>query len=187
MKPSSTPPSSAKRSGRNRPLLFFVVLAMLVVFGGYWYQQRHATTIEETPTHAEADSLKAKNLAAGEAFLAAKAQETGVQTLGAGLLYKVLKSGNGTSPTATSTVKVNYEGRLIDGTIFDSSYRRGEPAEFPVSGVVPGWQVALKAMKPGDVWEVYVPHYMAYGEAGSGSNIPPCSTLVFKIELLEVK
>ena len=168
MKPSSTPPSSAKRSGRNRPLLFFVVLAMLVVFGGYWYQQRHATTIEETPTHAEADSLKAKNL-------------------GAGLLYKVLKSGNGTSPTATSTVKVNYEGRLIDGTIFDSSYRRGEPAEFPVSGVVPGWQVALKAMKPGDVWEVYVPHYMAYGEAGSGSNIPPCSALVFKIELLEVK
>ena len=168
MKPSSTPPSSAKRSGRNRPLLFFVVLAMLVVFGGYWYQQRHATTIEETPTHAEADSLKAKNLAAGEAFLAAKAQETGVQTLGAGLLYKVLKSG-------------------IDGTIFDSSYRRGEPAEFPVSGVVPGWQVALKAMKPGDVWEVYVPHYMAYGEAGSGSNIPPCSALVFKIELLEVK
>ena len=131
MKPSSTPPSSAKRSGRNRPLLFFVVLAMLVVFGGYWYQQRHATTIEETPTHAEADSLKAKNLAAGEAFLAAKAQETGVQTLGAGLLYKVLKSG--------------------------------------------------------DVWEVYVPHYMAYGEAGSGSNIPPCSALVFKIELLEVK
>ena len=187
MKPSSTPPSSAKRSDRNRPLLFFVVLAMLVVFGGYWYQQRHATTIEETPTHAETDSLKAKNLAAGEAFLAAKAQETGVQTLGAGLLYKVLKSGNGTSPTATSTVKVNYEGRLIDGTIFDSSYRRGELAEFPVSGVVPGWQVALKAMKPGDVWEVYVPHYMAYGEAGSGRNIPPCSALVFKIELLEVK
>lgn len=187
MKQHSTPSSSAKRGHRNRPLLFFVLLAVLVVCVGYWYQQQHATPIEAQDTPTAADSLKAKNLADGEAFLANKAKEAGVKTLGAGLLYKELKSGAGTSPTGESTVKVNYEGRLIDGTVFDSSYQRGEAAEFPVSGVVSGWQVALKAMKPGAVWEVYIPYYMAYGEAGSGSNIPPCAALVFKIELLEVK
>lgn len=104
--------------------------------------------------------------------MAKTAKEPGVKALGGGLLYKVLKSGSGAAPTASSTVVVDYEGRLIDGTVFDSSYRRGESAEFPVNGVIQGWQIALKAMKPGDEWELYIPAYLAYGENGSGSNIP---------------
>jgi len=84
-------------------------------------------------------------------------------------------------------VVVDYEGRLIDGTVFDSSYRRGEPSEFPVNGVIQGWQIALKAMKPGDEWEVYIPAYLAYGDNGSGNNIPPASTLIFKVALRSVK
>lgn len=115
------------------------------------------------------------------------AKEPGVKALGGGLLYKVLKSGSGSSPTASSTVVVDYEGRLIDGTVFDSSYRRGEPSEFPVNGVIQGWQIALKAMKPGDEWEVYIPAYLAYGDNGSGNNIPPASTLIFKVALRSVK
>lgn len=187
MQSSPSSPRSARQKS-NRPLLVFVVLSFVVVIAGYWYQQRNAVPIEaEGQPSAAVDSAKARHLAAGEAFLAAKAKESGVRSLGAGLLYKEIKSGTGASPTASSTVKVHYEGRLIDGTVFDSSRKRGTPAEFPVSGVVPGWQIALKAMKPGAVWEVYIPHYLGYGEAGSGANIPPCSALVFNIELLEVK
>lgn len=125
-------------------------------------------------------------MAKEEAFLAAKAKEPGVQSLGGGLLYKVLKQGNGAQPKATSMATVDYEGKLIDGTVFDSSYQRGEPAQFPVSGVVAGWQIALKAMHAGDEWEVYIPQYLGYGEQGTG-NIPPYSTLVFKIALKSVE
>jgi len=134
---------------------------------------------------AENDSIEARQMAKEETFLAQKAKETGVQSLGGGLLYKVLRAGNGAQPTSTSMVTVNYEGKLIDGTIFDSSYQRGEPASFPVSGVVAGWQIALKAMHVGDEWEVYIPQYLGYGENGTG-NIPPYSTLIFKIALKSV-
>lgn len=183
---NATPPNAPKRKSRISPLLVFVLFATAVMLIGYAYQQHHATPIPET-SNATTDSLNLQRQAQGEAFLEAKAKEAGVQSLGGGILYKELRAGSGPSPTASSTVKVNYEGKLIDGTIFDSSYQRGEPAEFPVGGVVSGWQIALKAMKPGAVWELYLPHYMAYGSQGSGQNIPPYSTLVFKIELLEVR
>lgn len=184
--PNSAPQNAPKRKSRISPLLVFVLIASAVMLIGYAYQQRHTTTIPE-PTTAATDSLNAQRQEAGEAFLEAKAKEAGVQSLGGGILYKELKAGEGALPTGSSTVKVHYEGKLIDGTVFDSSYQRGEPAEFPVGGVVSGWQIALKAMKPGSVWEVYLPHYMGYGERGSGQNIPPYSALVFKIELISVK
>jgi peptidyl-prolyl cis-trans isomerase len=135
---------------------------------------------------AESDSIEARQMAKEEAFLAQKAKEPGVQSLGGGLLYKVLRAGKGAQPTSTSMVTVDYEGKLIDGTIFDSSYQRGESASFPVSGVVAGWQIALKAMHVGDEWEVYIPQYLGYGENGT-NNIPPYSTLVFKISLKSVE
>ena len=124
---------------------------------------------------------------AGERYLADNAKREGVTVLPSGLQYEVLRSAIGRKPTATDTVECHYEGRLIDGTVFDSSYRRGEPTEFPVNGVIQGWQIALKAMKPGDEWEVYIPAYLAYGDNGSGNNIPPASTLIFKVALRSVK
>lgn len=184
MSKSSSP--SPRRNRRTFLLLLFVLLATAVMFTGYYYQQRQATPIPES-SDAATDSLQQQTLKAGEVFLAQKAKEPGVQSLGAGIYYKELQAGSGESPTQSSTVVVHYEGRLIDGTVFDSSYERGQVAEFPVGGVVSGWQLALKAMKPGAVWELYLPHYMAYGAQGSGENIPPYSALVFKIELKEVK
>ena len=121
------------------------------------------------------------------AYLENYKKQKGVVALPSGLLYKAVRKGNGALPADTSTVEVNYEGKLIDGTVFDSSYRRGEPSEFPVNGVIQGWQIALKAMKPGDEWEVYIPAYLAYGDNGSGNNIPPASTLIFKVALRSVK
>lgn len=171
---------------RTSLLFTFVLLAVIVVFAGYYYQQHYAVPIEESAI-SSTDSVHQETKEAGEAFLLKKSQESGVQSLGGGVLYKELQAGHGASPTQQSTVVVHYEGRLIDGTIFDSSYERGEPAEFPVGGVVAGWQIALKAMKPGSIWEVYLPHYLGYGASGSGEKIAPYSALVFKIELKEVK
>ena len=179
------PSNSTKQPARRGLFVFFAVLAVVAVAAGSYWQYRHAEDLPAT-SNAE-DSAVVKNREAGEAFLAKKSQEPGVQSLGGGLLYRVLKSGSGQSPTASSTVVVDYEGRLIDGTVFDSSYRRGESTEFPVNGVIQGWQIALKAMKPGDEWEIYIPAYLAYGENGSGSNIPPASVLVFKVALHSVK
>lgn len=123
---------------------------------------------------------------ANEAFIDSIGKADGVHSLGAGISYRVLTEGHGPKPSAQSTVRVHYEGKLIDGNVFDSSYERKEPAEFPVGGVIEGWQYALKAMPAGSTWEVYIPWYYAYKEAGSGANIPPYSALVFKIELLDV-
>lgn len=178
-----TPKASLMR--RRGLFLCFIALAVAVIVGGSRWQHRHAETIAEPAD--EVDSTLVRTREAGENFLARKARERGVRSLGGGLLYKVLHAGSGARPTASSTVVVDYEGRLIDGTVFDSSYRRGEPAEFPVSGVIQGWQIALKAMKVGDEWEIYIPEYLAYGEAGSGDRIPPCSALVFKVSLRSVK
>jgi len=133
---------------------------------------------------AKQDSADPK--AAGEAFLAANAKQPGVLTTASGLQYKVLKSGTGASPKATDTVKVDYEGRLIDGTIFDSSIQRGQPATFPVNGVIPGWVEALQLMKVGDKWQLFVPAGLAYGAQSPGPTIPPNSTLIFQVELLDI-
>jgi len=125
------------------------------------------------------------NLEEGEKFLAENKTKDGVVTTESGLQYKVLKAGNGAIPTAADKVKVHYEGKLLDGTVFDSSYERKEPAEFGVNQVIKGWTEALQLMKEGSVYELYIPYNLAYGERGSGS-IKPFSMLTFKVELLKV-
>ena len=126
------------------------------------------------------------NKEAGEKFLAENAKKEGVKTLPSGLQYKVLKEGTGAIPADTSLVKVHYEGKLIDGTVFDSSLKRGEPAEMYVNRVIKGWTEALTKMPVGSEWEVYIPQDLAYGEREAG-QIKPFSTLIFKIQLLEIK
>ena len=130
----------------------------------------------------------ADNLAAGRVYLAANAKAPGVITLPDGLQYKVVHAGadTGQKPSATDEVRVNYEGKLLSGKVFDSSFARGVPAEFPVGGLIPAWVEALQMMKPGDEWILYVPAKLAYGEQGAGADIPPNSTLVFRIQLLGV-
>ena len=124
----------------------------------------------------------------GQEFLKENAKKEGVKTLPDGLQYKVIKEGEGKSPKATDTVSVHYRGTLIDGTEFDSSYKRNEPAEFPVNGVIKGWTEALQLMKEGAKWTLYIPSNLAYGERGfPGSPIGPNATLIFEIELLKVK
>lgn len=126
-----------------------------------------------------------KNKTAGDAFLAESKKKPGVVTLPSGLQYKILKKGTGKSPKATDTVTVNYRGTLIDGTEFDSSYKRGQPATFPVKGVIPGWIEALQLMKEGAKWELFIPADLAYGASGR-PGIPPNSTLIFEVELISV-
>lgn len=128
-------------------------------------------------------------LEAGKAFLKENSSKEGVTVLENGLQYKVLESGpaDGVSPKPTDKVLAHYEGKLIDGTIFDSSISRGEPATFPLNGVIKGWQEILQLMKPGDKWQVYIPENLGYGARGAGAQIPPYSTLIFDIELIEVQ
>jgi len=127
-----------------------------------------------------------KNQREGAEFLARNKAAQGVITLPSGLQYKVLKSGNGQSPGAGDQVTTHYRGTLLDGSEFDSSYRRGEPATFPVQGVIPGWTEALQKMKVGDKWQLFIPADLAYGQHGSPPAIGPHAVLVFEIELLEV-
>ena len=127
----------------------------------------------------------AENLAAGTAYLEANKAKEGVKVTPSGLQYKVIKEGTGDTPTADDKVKTHYRGTLIDGTEFDSSYKRNRPAEFPVKGVIKGWTEALQLMKVGGKWELYIPADLAYGERGRPS-IPANSTLIFEIELLEI-
>ncbi|MBT8129869.1 MAG: FKBP-type peptidyl-prolyl cis-trans isomerase [Gammaproteobacteria bacterium] len=131
--------------------------------------------------------LAAKNLEAGNKFLAENASKDGVVTTESGLQYKVIKSGDGPSPKADDTVTTHYRGTLIDGREFDSSYSRGQPASFPVNGVIKGWTEALQLMKVGDKWELYIPSDLAYGPAQRSELIQPNSTLVFELELLGIK
>ena len=123
----------------------------------------------------------------GQAFLEEKAKEEGVIATGSGLLYKVIREGKGQKPTTADKVKVNYEGRLINGTVFDSSYERNEPAVFGVTQVIKGWTEALQLMPVGSEYELYIPYELAYGERGAGQSIPPYSTLIFKVELLGIE
>lgn len=127
----------------------------------------------------------AENLAKGKAFLEQNKAKEGVKVLPSGLQYKVIKEGTGKIPTADDKVKTHYQGTLTDGTEFDSSYKRNQPAEFAVKGVIKGWTEALQLMKEGAKWELYVPADLAYGERGR-PGIPPNSVLIFQIELLEI-
>jgi FKBP-type peptidyl-prolyl cis-trans isomerase FklB len=128
-----------------------------------------------------------KNRLEGEKFLAENKKEAGIVTLPSGLQYKVLVEGSGPKPKATQTVVTNYVGTLINGQEFDSSIKRGQPAEFPVTGVIAGWTEALQLMKVGSKWKLFVPSNLAYGDQGAGEVIAPGSTLIFEIELLAIK
>jgi FKBP-type peptidyl-prolyl cis-trans isomerase FklB len=128
-----------------------------------------------------------KNQTDGEKFLAENKNKPGVKTTASGLQYKVLKEGNGATPKPTDTVVVNYRGTLLDGTEFDSSYKRGQPATFPVNQVIKGWTEALQLMKAGSKYQLFIPADLAYGARGAGGEIGPNSTLIFEVELLDVK
>ena len=131
--------------------------------------------------------LSEKNKADGEKFLAENAKKEGVKVLPSGLQYKEITPGKGKSPTIADNVTTHYRGSLIDGTEFDSSYKRGQPATFPVSGVIAGWTEALQLMKEGAKWQLFVPSRLAYGERGAGQVIGPNATLIFEVELISVK
>lgn len=132
------------------------------------------------------EAAAAAATAEGDAFLAENAKREGVFTTNSGLQYEIIAEGNGAKPALSDTVRTHYHGSFINGDVFDSSVVRGEPAEFPVSGVIAGWTEALQMMPAGSKWKLYVPHHLAYGERGAGASIPPYSTLVFEVELLDV-
>jgi FKBP-type peptidyl-prolyl cis-trans isomerase len=144
-------------------------------------------SLQEKTVAAMQASIKEKaqkNLAEGEKFLAENKTKEGVKTTDSGLQYKVLEEGEGPTPKAGDTVTVHYRGTFVDGTEFDSSYQRGEPATFPLTGVIPGWTEALQLMKKGSKWVLYIPADLAYGERGAGNRIPPNSTLIFEVEMI---
>ena len=122
----------------------------------------------------------------GEAFLAENKKSTGVVTTPSGLQYEIVKEGTGRQPKASDTVRCHYEGTLIDGTVFDSSYRRGMPAEFGLRQVIAGWTEGVQLMKEGSIFKFYIPYNLAYGERGAGADIPPYAALIFKVELIKV-
>ena len=134
----------------------------------------------------EREASGSKNLEEGKKWLAENKTKEGVNTTESGLQYKVIKMGDGAKPGKNDKVKVHYRGRLIDGTQFDSSYDRGQPAEFPVGGVIAGWTEALQLMPVGSKWEVYIPSELGYGERGAGQDIGPNATLIFEVELLDI-
>lgn len=136
---------------------------------------------------AQAKEIGDKNLKEGNAFQAENKKKKGVVTLPSGLQYKIITAGTGKKPKATDTVTTNYKGTLVDGTEFDSSYKRGEPASFPVQGVIPGWTEALQLMPVGSKWQLVVPPSLAYGPRGAGQAIGPNATLVFEVELLSIQ
>jgi len=139
------------------------------------------TQIEKMQKAAE------KNKQEGETFLAANKSKPGVVTLPSGLQYKILQTGTGPKPAATDSVSCNYRGTLIDGTEFDSSYKRGQPATFPVSGVIKGWTEALQLMPVGSKWQLFVPSALAYGERAASAQIGPNATLIFEVELISIQ
>ncbi len=140
----------------------------------------------EAEMQEEAKKNAAANRQAGEAFLAENAKRDGVHTTASGLQYEILTTGNGAHPTANDRVEVHYTGKLIDGTVFDSSVERGVPAMFGVTQVIPGWVEALQLMREGDSWRLYIPSDLAYGPNGAGGLIGPDTTLIFDVQLLRV-
>ncbi|WP_066960108.1 FKBP-type peptidyl-prolyl cis-trans isomerase [Microbulbifer sp. Q7] len=142
-------------------------------------KQKELMAKQEADFKASAD----KNMEEGKKFLEENAKKDGVQTTDSGLQYKVITEGSGASPSETSVVEVDYKGTLIDGTEFDSSYKNGQPVQFPVNGVIKGWTEALQLMKEGAKWELYIPSDLAYGPGGAGGLIGPNSTLIFEVEL----
>lgn len=141
---------------------------------------------QEEKQHKAAEEKGKTAKADGEKYLADNAAKEGVITLPSGLQYQVIKEGNGKKPKATDKVKCHYEGMLVDGTLFDSSIQRGEPATFPLNQVIAGWTEGLQLMHEGAKYRFFIPYQLGYGERGAGASIPPFSALVFDVELLEV-
>lgn len=141
---------------------------------------------QEAKQRAAAAEKYKENKDKGESWLADKALEEGVVSLPSGLMYQVLNEGSGKKPTAEDTVECHYEGRLIDGTVFDSSYKRGESATFPLNGVIAGWTEGVQLMSEGAKYRFFIPYQLAYGERGAGAAIPPFAALVFDVELIKV-
>jgi len=147
---------------------------------------QEANSILETHMKMKATAMHGDNIAIGQKFLEENGKRSEVTTTASGLQYEVISAGDGATPSSTDKVTTHYEGTLIDGTVFDSSYKRGEPASFPVNGVIMGWQEALQLMKVGDKWKLFIPYNLGYGEQGAGGAIKPFSTLIFDIELLSI-
>ncbi|RRD00937.1 FKBP-type peptidyl-prolyl cis-trans isomerase [Prevotella sp. OH937_COT-195] len=141
---------------------------------------------QEKKLQAERAEKGKEAKAEGEKFLAENAKKDGVKTTASGLQYKIIKEGSGKQPKATDKVRCHYEGFLVDGTVFDSSVQRGEPAVFPLDGVIVGWTEGLQLMKEGGKTRFFIPYKLAYGEGGAGASIPPFATLVFDVELIDV-
>ena len=150
------------------------------LLGEYFRQQEEKQRAEAAEKYKGAQSE-------GEKYLTENAKKDGVITLPSGLQYQVLQEGNGKSPKATDKVVCHYEGMLVDGTMFDSSIQRGEPATFPLNGVIAGWTEGLQLMKEGAKYRFFIPYHLGYGERGAGASIPPFATLIFDVELIEVK
>ena len=150
------------------------------LLGEYFRQQEEKQRAEAAEKYKGAKSE-------GEKYLTENAKKDGVITLPSGLQYQVLQEGNGKSPKATDKVVCHYEGMLVDGTMFDSSIQRGEPATFPLNGVIAGWTEGLQLMKEGAKCRFFIPYHLGYGERGAGASIPPFATLIFDVELIEVK
>ena len=150
------------------------------LLGEYFRQQEEKQRAEAAEKYKGAKSE-------GEKYLTENAKKDGVITLPSGLQYQVLQEGNGKSPKATDKVVCHYEGMLVDGTMFGSSIQRGEPATFPLNGVIAGWTEGLQLMKEGAKYRFFIPYHLGYGERGAGASIPPFATLIFDVELIEVK
>ena len=147
---------------------------------------QEAQTLLNTYFQEKQKAESQKAISEGKAFLEENGKKEGVVTTKSGLQYEVLTEGTGKQPKATDTVRCHYEGSLINGSIFDSSYKRGEPAEFGLSQVIPGWTEGVQLMKEGAKYRFYIPYVLGYGENGAGSSIPPYSTLIFDVELIKV-
>lgn len=154
--------------------------------GGLKLSPEEANAVIQNFLQEAQKSQFSKNIDAGKEFLVENAKKEGVVALESGLQYKILTSGNGASPKETDTVTTHYHGTLLDGTIFDSSVQRGEPASFGINQVIKGWTEALQLMKEGDKWQLFIPHDLAYGERGAGGAIQPYATLIFEVELIKV-
>lgn len=147
---------------------------------------QEAQTLLNTYFQEKQKAESQKAISEGKAFLEENGKKEGVVTTKSGLQYEVLTEGTGKQPKATDTVRCHYEGSLINGSVFDSSYKRGEPAEFGLSQVIPGWTEGVQLMKEGAKYRFYIPYLLGYGENGAGSSIPPYSTLIFDVELIKV-
>ncbi|MBI5047910.1 MAG: FKBP-type peptidyl-prolyl cis-trans isomerase [Deltaproteobacteria bacterium] len=151
--------------------------------------QEIMAAFQKEMTAKQAERMKVlaeKNKKDGEAFLTENKKKDGVKTTSSGLQYKIIKAGNGAKPKTTDTVTVNYRGTLIDGKEFDNSYKRGEPATFPLNGIIPGWVEALQLMPVGSKWQLFLPPSLAYGERGSGREIGPNMALIFEVDLVSI-